>query len=353
MNRLGAGYAAYLVAVDDCESEFVNDAPFFIVGSGRSGTTLLRAILATHSRLTIPPETWYLNRLTDLLAVERALTAEEVDRVTRTMIGHYRWPDLEVQADEFRREVAGLKNPHLRDIVELVYRKHLRRDGKVRWGDKTPGYIELVPKLAQLFAGAQFIHFIRDGRDVAKSFQAKSWYGDRLHDNAREWIDAMDCSERWSNSEVSKQILQVRYEDLVLDTEGTVRRICSFLGEQFEPGMLAWPGTVDQLVPGREAHIHEKLKRKPGMADIYRWKREMTLREILVCEAFMGRHLKAHGYELRFGGAAWKPVLRFTRWYCEWALPIVGLPLKAFELFKRRLFGRATASAQSNSHVEF
>jgi hypothetical protein len=33
-------------------------APFFIVGSGRSGSTLLRMMLASHSRITIPPETW-------------------------------------------------------------------------------------------------------------------------------------------------------------------------------------------------------------------------------------------------------------------------------------------------------
>ena len=42
-----------------------DNAPFFIVGSGRSGSTLLRLILASHSRICIPPETWFLVPLLD------------------------------------------------------------------------------------------------------------------------------------------------------------------------------------------------------------------------------------------------------------------------------------------------
>src|ERR1700726_2574159 len=83
----------------------VGSPPFFIVGCERSGTTLLRIILGSHSRLSIGPETWYLNLLTDLLEIERPLTPHEVDRAIRTITEHYRWRDLNLDADEFRGDV--------------------------------------------------------------------------------------------------------------------------------------------------------------------------------------------------------------------------------------------------------
>jgi hypothetical protein len=294
-------------------------------------------ILASHSRLSIPPETWYLLRLPAGLSENRTLTPTEVDQVTQIMTRHYRWADMDLNADEFRAAAAGLKNPSLREVIEIVYRKHLEKDRKVRWGDKTPGYIEMVPRLTALFPEAQYIHFIRDGRDVAKSFQAKKWHGQWLHDNAREWIEAMDYNSRWVNSPLSSRILQVRYEDLVSNTEMTIRKICDFLGEKFEPQMLSWHDRVDALVPVREREIHRRLKQTPGSDDVSRWKREMSKREILIAEAFMGRHLRALGYELHFGGALWAPVFGLTRWYCRHLLPIVSLPLRAMRFLRNRL----------------
>jgi hypothetical protein len=312
-------------------------APFFIVGSGRSGTTLLRMILASHSRISIPPETWYLNRMTDLLDVDRPLTAPEVDIVTKIMVNHYRWPDLKFDASEFFQEVAALQSPRLRDIVELVYKKHLSREGKVRWGDKTPGYIEFVPQLSRMFPGAKFIHLIRDGRDVAKSFQSRRWNGKWLHDNAHEWIEATRYAQQWRDSAYSAQFFGVRYEDLVLNPERTVRGVCDFIGEQFEPEMLSWRHRIGAMVPEREASIHEKLGQLPGPEDIFRWKNEMGPAEKFVCEAFMGQQLADYGYELEFAATPWAPVLGLTRRYCTHVLPVVDLVPSSIRAMKRRI----------------
>jgi hypothetical protein len=297
-------------------------------------------ILVSHSRIWIPPETWYLNQMRDVLDLNRPLLPQEVERVQQIMTRHYRWPDLELSADEFRSKIANMTTPFLRDIVELVYLEHLKRNGKRRWGDKTPGYIELVPQLAQLFPGAKFIHVIRDGRDVAKSFQVRRWSGRWLHQNADEWLMAMNYGERWKKSPYADAFYEVHYENLVLDQEREVRRVCEFLGEEYQPQMLSWPNDVEKQVPAREAHIHEKLGRPPSVEDVGRWKREMSVREVLISEAFMGPQLKAHGYELRFSSPIWKPLLWLTRWSCRWALPVASLPLRAFRILRQRFFGQ-------------
>jgi hypothetical protein len=312
-------------------------APFFVVGSGRSGSTLLRLMLCSHSRLTIPPETWYLAPLLERFRVDAVLNAAEIDSAVAIITQHYRWPDQKFDAQEFRRGVSQITAPCLRDVVEVVYRWHVRAEGKARWGDKTPVYIEILPQLASMFPDASFIHLVRDGRDVAKSHQAAGWYGPWLHDNTREWTRALDCDSRWAHLDLRTRILQVRYEELVLDTEAALRRICQFIGEEFEPQMLSWESKVDEQVPDRERRIHSKLKRRIGSEDVARWKREMSARELFVAEAFMGAQLSRAGYERRYPGALWSPVFALTRLYCRTVLPAVAMQMRAVRFLRRRL----------------
>lgn len=299
----------------------MNGAPFFIVGSGRSGSTLLRMILASHSRLAIPPETNFVRLLVERLPIDRPLSSEEVARALDIVTGHYRWQDMEFPAEDFRREATALKEPCLREVIEPVYRRFLAREGKRRWGDKTPAYILCVPKLAAMYPGSRFIHLVRDGRDVAKSFQSVGWLGPRLHQNTGEWNEALELAERWRPL-LKERFLDVRYEDLVLRTDETVRRICDFLGEAFEPDMLAWEGMVDRYVPRREKYAHEKLKRRPDEGDVERWRREMTGRELFVAEAFMGKSLARAGYRRRYAGLLWAPLFPLARSFCRYGLPV-------------------------------
>jgi Sulfotransferase family len=306
----------------------MNSAPFFIVGSGRSGSTLLRMILASHSRLAIPPETRFLEPLVNQLPVHRPLSPEELAQAVGVITSNYRWPDMQMDVDEFQKAVSALDRPYLSRVAEVIYQHHMAKEGKQRWGDKTPCYIRIIPQLAQLFPGCRFIHMLRDGRDVAKSFQTTGWYGPWLHDNAAEWTEALDYEERWVGSHLAAEMLQVRYEELVRRPDETVRRICAFLDETFEPQMLSWQDHVPRLVPAREMSIHKKLTRSPDAADAERWRREMSTREVFVCEAFVGRHLARSGYGRKFANAAWEPAFALSRWYCRRVLPVVGFPKK-------------------------
>src|ERR1700752_2150831 len=194
--------------------EPVMTAPFFIVGSGRSGSTVLRMMLASHSRIAIPPETWFLLPLVKKFSIECSLDAAEIESALAIIIGHDRWRDMKLDADEFQSEVSQLSLPHIGDLAEVVYRLHMKAEGKARWGDKTPPYIEILPDLARIFPHSRFIHLVRDGRDVAKSFQATGWFGGWLHDNSREWTQALKWHWRWFHSELRERILEIRYEEL-------------------------------------------------------------------------------------------------------------------------------------------
>ena len=314
-------------------------APFFVVGSGRCGSTLLRMMLASHSRLSIPPETWFLVPLVRQFSIDRPLNAEEIEGAVAVITGHYRWPDMKIDAQKFRHAVSQLMRPHVRDLAEVVYRWHMQAEGKARWGDKTPIYIEILPELARMFPGSRFIHLVRDGRDVAKSFKATGWDtgGRWLHDNTREWMKAVRCHWRWMSSEFRERILLVRYEDLVINTEATLRQICKFIDEEFEPQMLTWQERVDEQVPEREQVRHTKLKSRIDAEGVARWRKEMSAREVFIAEAFMGPHLTRLGYQCRYRSPLWPPAFALTRLYCRTVLPVVQFQTRALRFFRKRL----------------
>jgi hypothetical protein len=318
-------------------------APFFIVGSSRSGSTLLRLMLASHSRITIPSETWYLIALLEEFPFDRRLRESEVGAAVSMMTSHYTWPDMGLDAMEFRHRAANLGKVRLRDLVEIVYRWHMEVEGKSRWGDKTPAYIEIVPALAAMFGDAKFIHLIRDGRDVVKSFQRQGWHGPWMHGYAGEWLRAVELDLKLSKTQLNERILRVRYEDLVLHPEATLRWICAFIDERFEEQMLRWRGKVDEAIPDREKRIHSSLGRDMSPSDVSRWKREMTSREVFVAEALMGAQLSRFGYERRYRGRLWSPLLAATRTYCRRVLPLAAR-LRRVASFLGRRFKRGVGA---------
>ena len=287
-----------------------DDTPFFIVGAGRSGTTLLRLILSAHSRLHILPETWFILDLVKEMPLNAALSRAQVKRATDIMTADYRWPEMEIDPDVLRDRAGQLAMPRLADILNLVYLEHLSRAGKSRFGDKTPTYIRIVPQLATIYPGARFIHLIRDGRDVAISRIRLGW--ERYYERTKfEWTLAMEKRREYAVSAYAGRIMEVRYEQLVDHLEATVQEICSFLGERYEPTMLSWQH-LTTLIPDRERHIHGKIAEPVSGATLAGWRHKLNAIECFAMEACLYRDLVQLGYPLRFSHPLWRPLLDLT-----------------------------------------
>ena len=179
-----------------------------------------------------------------------------------------------------------------------------------------------MPQLAELYPGAKFIHLIRDGRDVAISWIDLNYA--RYYELPEfKWTTVMQTRKTYVNGPYWHQILEVKYEELVADPEGTTRRICAFLGEDFEPAMLDWhERTV--LVPERERSIHPKLGQPISSDAIGRWKTELSAIECFAMEACLHRNLRQLGYPLRFSGTAWRPFLDAAGWALYAMAPLLG-----------------------------
>jgi hypothetical protein len=275
----------------------MDERPFFIVGNPRSGTTLLRFMLASHPRLWVPSETGFVPYLRvspdrKLSPAETARTCRRIGRLNR------RWSDTAAATSAAVRQREKLR---LGELLDTLYRRRMAGCDAARWGDKTPGYVLHMPLISRIFPSCQFIHLIRDGRDVTLSALAK-WrhrfpallYMDEYY-LLRRWALSVRCG-REAGAELGRErYLELRYEELALDPEGALIRTCAFLGEEFHPGMLHHEALARRVIsPAGHVEVREPV----SSARIERWRREMTPAALWEAERVAGCTLVEFGYEL-------------------------------------------------------
>jgi hypothetical protein len=187
------------------------------------------------------------------------------------------------------------------------------RFGKRRWGDKTPLYGLHLEAIATLLPEARFVHVIRDGRDTALSLR-HLWFspGKSIHTLAAYWRNVVSTAR--AQGAGRRHYLEVRYEDLVLQTERALREICGFLELDYEPCMLRYfertPERLrehrerlrkdGQLVVSQEQRWQQQRRttQPPDPSRIGGWKCSMTREEQSQFAEVAGDLLLELGYEL-------------------------------------------------------
>jgi hypothetical protein len=215
-------------------------APFFIVGCGRSGTTLVRRITTAHPRLHVPPET----RIALAVRIYRRnqrMRWEDLVRVTLAayaMTSEFR--NFQVQLAPVFRQVRRLPRSErsLARMLDILYRQHAALGGVDlhTWGDKTPSNARFLDRLHSVFPRMRVIHVLRDGVDVVHSLTEAGIAPDH-QSAALRWRNEALSAHRWIARHPDRAIT-VRYERLVSHPEGVARGICLHLGVDYDPSML-------------------------------------------------------------------------------------------------------------------
>ena len=277
--------------------------PVFVVGCGRSGTTLLRLMLDAHSELAIPGETHFLITLwQDRRRFESPNGRLDAEALVRSAMSSHQFRYWDVPEGTVLRRVDALpSDAGFADAIGALYMAYADEHRKRRWGDKTPQYVRSIPTLARVFDGSRFVHVIRDGRDVALSYLSLRWGPPNVWRAARVWRDDVTAGRRAGEALGPARYLEVRYERLVAEPAATLREVCAFLGLTFEPGMLDYHVAGSERLGGRpdRAGNHGSSIRPPtqGLRD---WRTEMPADQVRAFESVAGPMLTELGYARRF-----------------------------------------------------
>lgn len=288
---------------------FLMPAPIFIVGSPRSGTTLIRLVLDSHSNIAIAPESAFLfrlarraSRLYRNFCNEAAVTNFISDF---RQLKHVRnWFPKNISNSEI---IAQVRIPgEVSQILNVLFTSYAKTRGKHRWGDKTPRNLQHIEEIMSLFPQARIIVIIRDCRDVVLSQKQVIFGGLSSYGSAKRWkVDAQFA--RRALSRYPEKIMLVRYEDFVANPENVLHRIISFVGEPWDPAILQRYLMHEDDVP----HTKSELFREPIQGrNIGKWKRVMREKDVKICEAIAGDELHYFGYERIFSGVSLGPINR-------------------------------------------
>lgn len=287
--------------------------PFFIVGSARSGTTLLRLILNAHPLVAVPPESRFVVELWD------GNREVDSDAFLARLAAHRRFQNWDLPIEAVAHELGSEGPVDYADAIRAAFRAYARVHGKPRWGDKTPRYVERLPLIAQLFPEAKIIHLIRDGRNVALSY-ADVDFGPKTVGGAAEiWARRVAAGRRAGRELGPKRYLDLHYERLVEDTAAAVRDLCEFLDLDFDSGMLDYTSRARDAVLSRAYKFNPHLTQST-VREVRSWENDMSSRNIQIFEAVAGDVLEEAGYPRKFGRAA--ASTRAMAWLARHGAPV-------------------------------
>lgn len=218
----------------------------FVVGSPRSGTTLVQALLASHPNVWSLPETHFFRRV------------EVYRRGPRGLL-------VEPGADALLREISssvGVRHPFrprwltigrcIRRFATILDTAAAAEGARV-WVEKTPGHLNYIPLIARFLPDARYVHVTRQGADVVASVvqvtrEHPGWDGARSIDEAAERWRADIAATRQYDGTPGHSI--VCYEELAADPVSVLRPVWELLEvEEISPDHRAG---IAALISDRE-----------------------------------------------------------------------------------------------------
>ena len=284
------------------------EKPVFIVGAGRSGTTVLYHLLTFHKdlcwfsnvsdRYPSAPIVPLANRVIELPWLGKKVKSRIINRTIPSLrpvegpVTYHKYS----QFDYKRRLTEDDWTPELDEKLKGAMLNHLRWTGKKRFLSKQTANNQRIRLINKMFPDAYYVHIIRDGRGVASSLLNVPWheriYFWWLEGGAEKWRemgrDPIElCAVHWEMDEreilnnkylFEERYLEIRYEELVVDTKNTVKTIQEFC-------------QLDEC-----PEIYDYV---PHLKDMnYKWGKGLTEEQKHVMEASIGDFLVELGYEL-------------------------------------------------------
>ena len=273
-------------------------SPFFIIGSGRSGNTLLRSILSGNSDISIPPESYRIPFAIKKFHIFNNRDWEDiVSQVLKEFEDckeFYTW-EIDITDAQKRLENIADSKRTLSNIFDELFCTYAEKHspGSKIWGDKTPMNTLYLDWIGTVFPRSKFIHIIRDGRDVASSYLKMERY-DTILEAANRWINSIESAQSFG-SKIKENYIEIRYEELVTKPEEVIKDTCDFLDIDYDSKMLDHTKQVKKLGDTDKEH-HSNLSKPISSDSVGKWRNNLSESDQESITKLLHKHLQRLGY---------------------------------------------------------
>lgn len=272
--------------------------PVFVIGCARSGTSVLIRLIRKYLKINFGTETQFIIRYYNKIRKYSDLNRDSnlkilIDDISKERC-FSRWKKrfgFDINFEEIYQEVMnkqrfGNENniEIYQDILTSMFEKFARYHRMTRWGDKTPDYILNLPVLIGLYPKAQFIHIVRDGRDVALSLFQTPFGNNNVYKAAVSWKADINRLKEFAKKIPKDQLVEIRYEDLLNDPEKVFSVLIKFLGIEDNDNNLM-------------KFISENIRNDLKQNNTIKWKKLLSLNEQFVFDKIACDILSNYDYE--------------------------------------------------------
>jgi hypothetical protein len=263
-----------------------NDVAFiYIVGVGRSGTSLLQSMFAAHSDVCMLPETSFLRRYTMVDIAQ--YSKQEIVQLLKSDANISR---LGFSGSEIDELVNDLNYSHWGCLYESLTKKYCTKEFSNELkiiGDKDPRMVEYLPALKSILPAVHIIHIIRDPRDILVSKKKAKWSSKRhplMHIFANMVQIELGCDFGQTNSK--DRYYQLSYEELLRNPREALEKLCGEIGIGFETSMLSDFGESAKKIVSQSEISWKKETFGPLLKNnIGKWEGVLSYWEISLIEA--------------------------------------------------------------------
>lgn len=219
----------------------------FLMGTQRSGTTLLTRALSSHEDIFVQNE----------ISVHKVFSENQKSQII----------------DNISEQI---KVRHGRTLMDFV------ADGKKIVGVKDPQLTEYISQLEQFLPEAKFVVIVRDARGVVASYIDNKWgLGTNAYTGALRWKTEVEQQLSFMARHPDNFLL-IRFEDLVQDMEKELRKVCDFVEIAFHSEMLDYHGKKAQF-KANKSNIN--TNQKPNAEISKKWKSKLSEKEISIIDS--------------------------------------------------------------------
>ena len=236
--------------------------------------------------------------------------------------GTVRWGDFNLDSAQLLERYCALDRIDPETTIRAFFELYAEREGKPRWGDKTPAYMLSIQRIGRTLPESRFIHLIRDGRDVALSQTARALNEQPPPaEQGARWVKRIRKARDQAATLKGPRYVEARYEDLVRDPEATLRRICEFVELDWDEGMLSYheraaerltemagelrqDGSHATQEAGYRIDNHAPTTKPPDPSKLDKWRTQMPAEDLAAYEGAAGEMLAELRYELGAGAPA-------------------------------------------------
>ena len=266
-----------------------------ILGSPRSGTSLLSRMINAHPSIGVPQESHVYNQFFDLRHLYGPLTERENqvrllnDICSFGFVRH--WSPAPVVSDAINR----ISGPGFGAVFDALMVSWAVLQGNSGWGEKTPHHINYVDPLLASFPDAKIVHIVRDPRDACMSMIRARFGPKNPFAAAAEWCGYLEKIRRIMARYPEIDTVSIRYEDLLADPTGTLQRVCRIIGIEYAESMLRF---YEEKNLYDTDHVNRINLQQPIIKEnAGKWRVDTDVKSIKLIERIATPCMLEYGYE--------------------------------------------------------